>query len=144
MSIVEAKNGENRRFLGVDPGEVKVGLAISDSETGMAFTYGTLRNDKNFWENFSEILKKESISAVILGIPSYANKKETLYLGEVWGERIGKDFPEIEVFFHNEMFSTKIAQDRIKERGQKNIQQFDDQEAARVILESWMEKNIRA
>jgi RNase H-fold protein (predicted Holliday junction resolvase) len=40
------------------------------------------------------------------------------------------------------MFTTKMAQENIKKRGEKNISKMDDQEAARIILQSWLDKDI--
>ena len=46
----------------------------------------------------------------------------------------------ISVEFFDEMFSTKMAHANIKMRGGKNIAEFDDQEAARIILQGWLDK----
>ncbi len=126
-------------FLGVDYGESKVGLAIADSEMRMAFAYGTLANDKNFFQNILNIIKKEKIEKVIIGVPSRINRDETEYAGEKLGEYL-KNIEKISVEYQNEMYSTKIARENLKEKGIKNLNRLDHKEAARIILDSWLGK----
>jgi len=38
------------------------------------------------------------------------------------------------------MFSTKMAQANLLEKGMKNVGKFDDQESAKIILQSWLDK----
>ncbi|HAI74193.1 MAG TPA: hypothetical protein DCS28_01675 [Candidatus Moranbacteria bacterium] len=130
---------ETKYFLGVDYGEAKVGLAIADSETRIAFAYGMLPNDKFFFQNILNIIEKEKIDKVIIGIPSRINRDETEYAGEKLGEYL-KNIEKIPVEYQNEMYSTKIARENLKEKGVRDINRFDDEEAARIILDGWLGK----
>jgi len=127
-------------FLGIDYGESKVGLAMGDSETKMAFSYETLENDNNFLQKLAGIIEKENISKVIIGVPSHINRKQVFYPGEKLGEFIEKKL-EIDVEYENEMFTTKMAEQGLIEKGAKGIKKHDDEEAARIILQSWLDKN---
>ncbi|MEI6587425.1 MAG: Holliday junction resolvase RuvX [Candidatus Moraniibacteriota bacterium] len=130
---------KTKYYLGVDYGESKIGLAIADSETQIAFAYGVVANDKNFFKNILDIIKKEKIEQVIIGIPARINHKETAYAGEKLGQYLGKT-AKISVEYQDEMYSTKIARENLKEKGLRDINRFDDAESARIILNSWMEK----
>ncbi len=58
-------------------------------------------------------------------------------------EEIGKKMEKelgVPVLYHEEMFTTKMAQDNLKEKGVKGVKKYDDQEAARIILQSWLDK----
>jgi len=125
--------------LGIDYGQSKVGLAMADSETRMAFSYTTLDNDRNFLQKLEEIVKKENISTVIIGIPSYINREQAVYPGEKLGEFLKKKM-EIEIEYQSEMFTTREAQRNLIERGVKGIKKYDDQEAAKLILQGWLDK----
>ena len=127
-------------ILGIDYGKAKVGLALADSETRIAFVYTTLPNDKNFLENLVKIIEKESVGKIIIGIPTHVNHEEALYEGEKLGARITKVLPEIEIEYQNEMFSTKMAQANMVEKGMKNVGKFDDSESAKIILQAWLDK----
>lgn len=126
-------------FLGVDFGMSKIGLAIADEETRLAFAFDTLKNDNNFLRNLKEIVACENVKTIVIGMVSHEkdekSAQEKMKFAKMLEKKIG-----IEVVFQDEMFTTKMAQDNIKLRGQKNIAKLDDQEAARIILQSWLDK----
>ena len=59
------------RFLGIDYGKSKVGLAIAEEETAIAFVHGIIPNDKNLFSKLLDLIEKEEIVKVIIGIPMY-------------------------------------------------------------------------
>jgi len=125
-------------ILGIDYGKSKIGLAIADSETRMAFAFDTLPNDKNFLKKFMEIVTKENVKTVIMGMVSHDKDAESAKEKIMFAEMIKKEIG-MPVVFQDEMFTTKMAQDNIKQRGGRNIAKTDDQEAARIILQSWLD-----
>ena len=126
-------------ILGIDYGKAKVGLALADLETRIAFVYTTLKNDKNFLDNLVKIIEKESVGTIIIGIPAYVNSENNEI--KKLGMDILKLFPEISIEYQNEMFSTKMAQANMVEKGMKNVGKFDDGESAKIILQSWLDKS---
>ncbi len=127
-------------FLGLDFGHAKIGLAIADEETKMAFAFGTLKNDQYFQVKLSEIVRQKNVSRIIIGMTSHdkdlQGATEKLEFGKQLEKRLG-----IQVEFADEMFSTKMAHENLKLRGGKNIAKLDDQEAARIILQSWLDES---
>lgn len=126
-------------YLGLDFGSSKIGLAIADEETKMAFAFDTLKNDNKFLKNLKEIVSCENVKKIIIGMTAHEKNSQGTEEKRVFAEKIRKDL-RLEVEFQEEMFTTKMAQENIKLRGGKNIAQFDDQEAARIILQSWLDK----
>ena len=55
------------KFLGIDYGTKRIGIAISDENHQIAFPKEVILNDKNTLEKISEILKKEKINEVVMG-----------------------------------------------------------------------------
>ena len=50
---------------------------------------------------------------------------------------------EVEVLVDNEIAVqnlTKMAQQNLIERGMKNVSKYDDEEAARIILQEWLDR----
>lgn len=129
MSTTSSKKPNISHFLGVDFGKAKIGLAIADSETKIAFGYGVLRKDKNIFEKIQKIVEKEEIGKIVVGSE-----------GEKFGETLKKKL-KIPVEFQSEIYSTQLAERALKEKGAKKIKRFDDREAARIILQSWLDKN---
>jgi putative Holliday junction resolvase len=118
--------------LGIDFGKAKIGLAVADSETRIAFSFGVLKNDKELIDNLKNIIKKKGISRIVVGNA---------------GEEV-KDFVaalekklNIPIEFQNEMYSTREAERNLIEKGARKIKRFDDQEAARIILQSWLDRS---
>lgn len=142
MSIDGQNSAKVSHILGIDFGTAKIGLALADTETKMAFAYAAIKNDKDFLQKLAEIIKKENVKKIILGKPGKLGGsgliQKSFDIGEI-GKKIKKEL-KMPVVYHEEMFTTKMAQDNLKEKGAKNIQKYDDREAARIILQSWLDK----
>ncbi|HRZ95086.1 MAG TPA: Holliday junction resolvase RuvX [Candidatus Moranbacteria bacterium] len=138
--MTESNDPKTSHYLGIDFGRSKVGLAMADSETKIAFAYTTIDNDKDFLQKLVKIIQENSINKIIIGFPAYINKENVEYEGEHLGKLI-KKLVDIDIEYQNEMFTTKMAQDNLIERGVKHVKNQDDQEAARIILQSWLDKS---
>lgn len=55
------------KFLGIDYGTKRIGVAISDDGGKMAFPKEIILNDQSVFEKIAEILKKEKIDEVVIG-----------------------------------------------------------------------------
>ncbi|MDP1845479.1 MAG: Holliday junction resolvase RuvX [Candidatus Moranbacteria bacterium] len=145
MSIQKPKILTISHILGIDYGRAKIGLAIGDSETRIASAYAVLNNDKNLLQKIAGIIERENISKVIIGVTNLETKfpsrssvlmDEPRSLGNLVSKSTG-----VEVEYQDEMFTTKQAHQNLIEKGMKGIKRFDDQEAARLILQGWLDKN---
>jgi len=127
-------------ILGIDYGKSKIGLAIADQETKMAFAYDTIKNDGEFLRKLKDIIEKENIKTIVLGMTKHTNDEKSVQEKLDFAKMIEKE-AEVNVVFQEEMFTTKMAQANIKMRGGKNIAALDDQEAARIILQEWLDQD---
>ncbi|MEJ2194655.1 MAG: RuvX/YqgF family protein [Ignavibacteriaceae bacterium] len=64
------------RFLGIDYGERRIGLALSDPLWTFAYSYKTLQNNRNLWEKISSIINEKNVTRVILGMPDIERNKQ--------------------------------------------------------------------
>ena len=140
-SIGSSNEAETSRILGIDYGKTKIGLAIADEETRMAFAFDTLPNDKNFLQKLKEIVEKENVKTVIMGMTRHEKDYESAEEKIIFAKMIEKEIG-MPIIFQDEMFTTKMAQNNIKQRGGRNIAKTDDQEAARIILQSWLDRQV--
>lgn len=136
------QNAKCKNYLGLDWGSVNVGVAIADGEIQVALAYATLKNDKDLLKSLGEIVAAENIATVVIGVPLYVKQREAEYGGEKLGRLIQKHFPAVDVAYQNEMFTTKIAQDRLIKLGEKKVSKRDDTESARIILQEWMDGKV--
>ena len=55
------------KFLGIDYGTKRIGVAISDENGTLAFPKEIVLNDANTFERLREIIKKENIGEIVIG-----------------------------------------------------------------------------
>lgn len=129
-------------FLGLDWGKAKVGVALADDETRMAFAHSIIKNDSQFFDALIKIVRENDVEMVVVGVPSnYTHSTQVGDDARVFGEKVAKEC-DVKVEFFQEMFTTKMAQSNLLESGK--TRNLDDQEAARLILQEWLDsKGVR-
>ena len=68
------------RILGVDYGEIRIGLALSDKTKRIAFPFKTIKN-KNIdvlLDFFRKLNFEKNIDSIVIGLPLGMNGKDTL------------------------------------------------------------------
>lgn len=140
------------RYLGVDYGTRKIGLATADSELKVAIPlspifYNTLDQAINL---IGEIANQEGVGKIIIGLPLSFTSQETNISGEIRNfAEILKTSIDVPIDFENEILSTQEAVShqesllgKIKTRSSKfkiDPKNLDSQAAA-IILESYLNR----
>ncbi|MFH1392795.1 MAG: Holliday junction resolvase RuvX [Patescibacteria group bacterium] len=121
------------KILGVDYGLKWIGLAMTDDENKLAFPCETLENNFKFFGRLNEMIKKESIYKIIIGLPLNKNMKSTAQTTEVenWAEKLIKEV-DLPIEFENEILTTKAA----AQSGAKN----NHSAAAAILLQSYLDR----
>lgn len=124
------------RYLGIDYGTKRVGLALSDESGQMAFPFKILDNTPNLPKELETLIETEKVGAVVIGHsldkngednPVQANIKEL-----VTDLTLATGLP---VHLEPEQFSTQEAK-QIQGKNDKT-----DASAAAIILNSYLSKN---
>lgn len=126
-------NKEKIKYLGVDWGEKRLGLAISEPGLNMAVPFGTVSS----LAEVLELIKQEEISLVVLGYPqklSGAESDNPLFLKFL--EELKAQSP-VPIELIDERLSSKAA-DSLP--GEKKEKAGRDEIAAMLILEAYLEK----
>src|SRR5579885_855416 len=55
------------RYLGIDYGTKRIGVAVSDENATLAFPKEILENDKDIFKKIEKILKEENITEIVVG-----------------------------------------------------------------------------
>lgn len=55
------------KFLGIDYGTKRIGIAVSDERAVLAFPRVILKNDKNIFKNIRQIIAAENPQAIVVG-----------------------------------------------------------------------------
>lgn len=126
-----------KHFVGLDWGKAKVGVAIADDETRIAFAHTIIKNDGNFFEALQNIVKEYGVETIVVGVPtSYEHMTNVGDDARIFGNAVALKCGVSVEFFH-EMFTTKMAQSNLMQSGKER--NLDDQEAARLILQEWLD-----
>lgn len=137
---------QNKRYLAIDFGIKRIGVAITDPLNIFAYPLVTLANDSNFLKQLEKILKEYQITKIILGYPEREDDIKSDLILEI--ERlktiIEKEF-NLSVEFVDEQYSSKLATENIvasvpskKKRRNKGLV---DKHAAAIILTDYI-KNL--
>ena len=123
------------RYLGIDYGTKRIGLAISDEGGTMAFPYSILENSKGSLGEVKTICAHESVETVIIGEsvdykgqPNIVKKEIDKFIVAL---RKVVDVPFIE---EREFLSTQQA--RFYQTKRKHV----DDSAAAIILQSYLDR----
>ncbi|TXH06896.1 MAG: Holliday junction resolvase RuvX [Candidatus Moraniibacteriota bacterium] len=126
-------------YLGIDWGKRDVGIALAHAETRVAISFATEHNDPGLLDRLKSLITKEAIGTVVIGVPTHVNRTEIIYPGEIFGQALAKA-ADVQVVYQDEMFTTKRAQQSLIERGERHVSRKDDAEAARIILQEWLDR----
>lgn len=131
------------RCLGLDYGQKRIGLAISDLTNTIATTYDLLINNKNLDEKLMSIITKEKITHIVIGLPLHMNgdKGDKAKFVEEFGAKIKNKF-DVEVIYEDERLTTVSAQ-RILIAGdvrRNKRKEKIDALAATFILQKYLDK----
>lgn len=124
------------KLLGIDWGKNKVGLASSEGLTVSPLKVLEISSLKDGLIKISQILKKENIEQVVIGVPESG---QSLFLVK----KIIKELKKIiTVNEEDETLSTRKALENMIELGVKRgKRQAEDSYAAVIILQNYLERH---
>jgi len=135
------------KILAIDVGRKKIGMAIGDTDIGIAFARDILQLDQTEkpFQILLEFSRKEKIEKILVGHPGALTETGTTQAEYCRNFADGlEDFfleqnVHIPVEFIDESFSSQIAQKQLKEAGASNKKQ-DDALAAAAFLQVFLER----
>jgi putative pre-16S rRNA nuclease len=131
------------RYLGIDFGSSRIGIAISDELGMLAHPLETVPNDASFLSRLRKIVLEKGVSRMVVGIPrnmdgSYgpAAEKAKLFLSELKSQ-----FTDLQLIAWDERLTTIEAQRLLHAAGRdvKKSRPVIDQVAAQVLLQSYLD-----
>ena len=131
------------RYLAIDFGKKRIGIAVTDPLNLFAYPLITIPNDTKFWSNLSKIISEYSVVKLILGYPIKENGDESVSSKEVlkFKDELGKK-SNLPIVLIDERYSSKIARQRIitsvPSRKKRRDKSLLDKNAAAVILEDFL------
>ncbi|MDD3647459.1 MAG: Holliday junction resolvase RuvX [Candidatus Dojkabacteria bacterium] len=129
------------KTLGIDYGDKRIGLAMSDDTGVLASPLPTLKVQSlaDSVAKIQRIIKNQKVAKVVLGLPLGPKREETQKSIQIryFADAL-KTTNGAQVEFWNEYYSTKSAMQNLPggtKRKRKNL----DSEAARIILQEYLD-----
>lgn len=130
-------------MLAIDPGERRIGVAVSDSSRTLAFPRPAIDAGENAVQQLGQLVDEEMVRAVVVGLPlgldgrEGTSAKAARRLGASLQEHLGENVP---VTFHDERLTTVQAARTLHHAGHASKEQraVIDSASATVLLEAWL------
>lgn len=132
------------RILAIDYGVRRTGLAVSDPLCLIAGGLTTVET-KQLERFLADYFQKEQVDVIVLGKPSQMDgtPSETWRFIEPLSRRLKAAYPDKEVVFYDERFTSVLAHRAMIDGGMKKMARRDkavvDKIAATIILEDYLQ-----
>ena len=135
------------RVLGIDYGDSRIGLAMSDPLKIIASPFKTIRNEGNekCLQLFQSLIKEKDVEAIVVGLPIGLKGQETVQTKKVMEFANLLYALKLPIHLEDERLSSVSAE---KSMIQQNIKTghnkgLIDQRAAAIILQQFLDKQNR-
>ncbi|MBR5599948.1 MAG: Holliday junction resolvase RuvX [Bacteroidaceae bacterium] len=135
------------RLLAIDYGKKRTGIAVSDEMQIIAGGLTTVAT-VDLVDFILDYVKREPVERIVVGLPKQMNNEpsENMRRVEPFVNRLRKLLPDIPVDYHDERFTSVLAQRTIIEAGIKKMarrnKELVDEVSATIILQSYMESRL--
>lgn len=134
------------RIIGIDYGNKRVGVAVSDPLGIFASPLDTIHS-ANIIEYLQKFDEKERIERFVVGYPMNMNNTPSAAARfvDAFLNRLKKVFPQIPVTLEDERFTSVLAHRTMIEGGMKKMDRRDketvDKISAAIILQTYLDRN---
>lgn len=144
------------KYLGIDFGSKKVGIAISDEEGKFAVPYRVLANESGLVEMISQIIRDQNIKWVVIGESKNFKGEDNKIMEEIkkFADLL-KANTNIDIAMEPEFFSSVQAERELNQRrpdhhgGARNSRRskpkddsLSDARAAAIVLQSFLDRKV--
>lgn len=129
---------KNKRFIGLDVGERRIGVAAGDTAVRIAVPLDTVEVDGNELKRIAEFAVRDNIDAFVVGYPRNQAGEATAQTQFV--EEFAKTLEDIApVIFQDESLTSVLATERLERNGKPYAKAEIDAQAAAIILQDYLE-----
>lgn len=137
------------KIMGIDYGDTRTGLAISDKEERLAFSVGavTAKNIEAAVRSVAKKMREHQAEKVVLGLPKNMDGSEGFRAEKTrkFATALSEEFPDMVMEFLDERLTTKAAEyylNATNTRGKKRKNTVDTL-AAQIILQDYLDRQQR-
>lgn len=125
------------KYLGIDHGDKRIGLAIGDDETFIASPLEITEVSGNETEELCLLIREEAVEGIVLGLPVSMGGEENAQAKKVrkFGAVLEKEC-KIKIIYEDERLTSRAAESLLKEA----LPERKDAVAAMIILQGYLDK----
>lgn len=127
------------KILGLDIGDKRIGIAISDRDERLSAPLTIIDNDRYFKSGLEKIINEYRINKIVIGMP-YTLKgtigEQGLKVIDLVKAKI--DFEGVDIIYFDERFTSTIPENKIKKKGLKK--RLLDKLSAAIILQDYLDR----
>ena len=133
-------------ILGIDYGEKRTGIAVTDSLKTIASSFQTIET-KLLIDFLRKFIEQNNVDSIVIGLPrqkdySFSNIENEI---QIFISKLKKTLPKLKIFRHDERYTSKMAKKIISEvvskKSLRRKKELVDSVSATIILQSYLEKN---
>ena len=138
------------KYLAIDYGEKRIGIAVSDENKKYSFSRENLQNDKNLYSKLLDLIREENIIKIIIGYPMNFKSEKTIQTIKTeefkynLEKYLEKNSHTAELIYFDERFTSKLATGSIINSGLKKKKRQEkgrvDSISAQIILQDYIDK----
>jgi putative Holliday junction resolvase len=140
---------EPTRILAIDPGKVRLGLAVSDPDRKIAspLTTWTRRDREQDGRYLKRVVEEERVGLIVIGLPVHTTGREGIEAGKAraFGAWVAK-VTGVAVVLYDERFTTREAESALWDAGlsHKRRKARRDRVAAQILLQTYLDAGCPA
>ena len=138
------------KYLGIDFGVKRVGIAISDAGLTISFPRDYMLNDKTLFKKLSTIIKDECVSKIVIGMPvamSGENSEQT-EITKIFSGKLKKFLEQnscdAEIDYIDERLTSRMAGAEIirtvSKKSKRREKGLVDEMSAQIILQNYLDR----
>lgn len=127
-------------ILGLDFGEVRVGVALADSEIKLSSPLATLRNDASLLTKIKKLILDNKVDKLVIGLPRNLNGDETPQTASAraFASKLEAAL-ELPVYLVDEAATSVEAEAQLRASGRPYAKGAIDALAAALILDNYLD-----
>ena len=128
-----------KTILALDVGTKRIGIALANLVARLPSPQGVIINDDKVIQNISDLIVKNDIMAVVVGLPRSLNGQETKQTQIVkdFAKRLGKEL-DVQIYMQDEALTSKHAEAELEKNKSLYNKETIDALSAVYILEDFL------
>jgi len=122
------------RYLGIDYGTKRIGIAISDGGGRIAFPNSILSNDNKIIENLKKLIEENNIQKIVIGESKNYKMMDNEIMADIYDlQKILENQFSLDVVLHSEVLTS------VQAKKMSGKSEMVDASAAAIILQSYLD-----